>query len=131
MSIKTPPIRPYETPLADAAPRLPNLNRLPLADFAQLHRETEENAAECDRLLLQICQKAKALIKNYGKIRDKDTLENLVHAVKYLADVDDLPEEERIPALVEFKRQVRDSNSPIWDEINDTMEKWSGGKGLW
>ncbi|MCE2056023.1 hypothetical protein HAX54_043931 [Datura stramonium] len=48
---------------ADPAPALPDLNEIPVglspAEIAQLHRETEENAAQCGRLLQEICGQAK------------------------------------------------------------------------
>lgn len=50
---------------ADPAPALPDLNEIPVglspAEIAQLHRETEENAAQCGRLLQEICGQAKDL----------------------------------------------------------------------
>ncbi|MCD7454272.1 hypothetical protein HAX54_024155 [Datura stramonium] len=50
---------------ADPAPALPDLSEIPVGlspvEIAQLHRETEENAAQCGRLLQEICGQAKDL----------------------------------------------------------------------
>lgn len=95
-----------------------------------MHRETEENAAQCDRLLQEICVQAREVAREQGGVRDELMLEKLVDAVKYLADVDELPEEKGIPALIEVRGEItKKEPSTIWFYIDQEMKRW-GGRGL-
>ncbi|KAK5769923.1 hypothetical protein PVK06_049963 [Gossypium arboreum] len=96
------------------------------AESAQLERETEENARECDRLHNEIFQKTKEIARAAG-VDDNQKLEKIVDAVKFLSDVEDLAEEARIPYLHEFKAKIE--NKETWFEIDKEMKRW-GGRGL-
>ena len=105
---------------------LPDLNMVPELSYEELLADSEANAAECDRFLLAICHRAEEIARNSG-VTDAERLSNIVDAVKYLADVDELDEEARIPALHAFKEGL-DKNE-TWVKIDQECKRW-GGRGL-
>jgi len=73
---------------------------------------------------------AREVAREQGGVRDELMLEKLVDAVKYLADVDELPEEKGIPALIEVRGEItKKEPSTIWFYIDQEMKRW-GGRGL-
>lgn len=70
----------------------------------------------------------KIVVRQAGA-QDELTLDKFVDAVRYLADVDELPEEERIPTLIEFRAPINNKDSPIWFHIDKEMKR-GGGRGL-
>lgn len=104
---------------------LPDLNQpAPALTDAELAQETEANASECARILSEICEEAKTLARNAG-VTDPDKLSNIEDAVKYLADVEELDEETRIPALLEFKESLHKKET--WVKIDKECKRWGGG----
>lgn len=94
--------------------------------YEELLADSEANAAECERLQNQICHRAEEIARNSG-VTDAERLSNIVDAVKYLADVDELDEEARIPALQAFKEGL--DKRETWVKIDQECKKW-GGRGL-
>ena len=112
---------------ANPAPPLPDLNEPapPLTD-AELAKETEANAAECQRVLAEICEEAKAMAKNAG-VTDPKKFENIEASIRYLADVEHLDEEARIPFLRDFQKDL--VKAETWQRIDEECRRW-GGRGL-
>jgi len=106
--------------------RLLDLNEVPVLSYEELLADTEANAAECERLLNQICHRAEEIARNSG-ITDAERLSNIVDAVKYLADVYELEEELRISSLQTFKESLE--NRETWVKIDEECKRW-GGRGL-
>lgn len=88
---------------------LPDLNEVPELSYEELLADSEANAAECERLLNQICHRAEEIARNSG-VTDAERLSNIVDAVKYLADVDELSWTKR-PEYPLFKHSRKDSTS--------------------
>ncbi|MCD9640404.1 hypothetical protein HAX54_025693 [Datura stramonium] len=96
---------------ADPTPALPNLNEIPVG-LSQFFLLKLPNCIGRPKRMPPVWQ---ALAKNLwaGKrfvrqagAQDELTLEKLVDAVKYHADVDKLPVEERIPTPIDFRAQI-------------------------
>ncbi|CAN1352488.1 NADH-ubiquinone oxidoreductase chain 4L [Linum perenne] len=106
---------------------LPDLNQpAPALTDAELAQETEANAAECARILFEICEEAKTVARNAG-VTDPRILSNIEDAVKYLADVEEVQEEARIPVLRQFFIDLHQTD--LWVKIDKECKRW-GGRGI-